>query len=137
MPSFSTENLLKAATLQNLDRFLLQSKFLSVTKINEHTLIFQISIDKNCSLYTFSKRNSRRISFPFIRITIFIREEHSIWSLNVAIDNNYHTYNSFIKVYFFSCPVMMSSFHKEKKQKPGLYLQQAGNTLSLNPQLSC
>ena len=36
MLSFSTENPLKSATLQNLDRFLLQSKILSVTKINEH-----------------------------------------------------------------------------------------------------
>ena len=36
MLSFSTENPLKSATLQNLDRFLLQSKILSVTKINKH-----------------------------------------------------------------------------------------------------
>ena len=39
MLSFSTENPLKTATLQNLDRFLLQSKILSVTKINVHTPI--------------------------------------------------------------------------------------------------
>ena len=35
MLSFSTP--LKTATLQNLDRFLLRSEILSVTKVNEHT----------------------------------------------------------------------------------------------------
>ena len=34
--SFSTENPLKTATLQNLDIFLLQSKILSVSKIMVH-----------------------------------------------------------------------------------------------------
>ena len=30
--------------------------------------------------------------------------------LNIAIGNNYHTYNPFIKLYYFSSPVMMLSF---------------------------
>ena len=34
-----------------------------------------------------------------------------MWPLNIAIENNYHTYNSFIKVYYVSRPVIMSSFH--------------------------
>ena len=39
MLSFSTENPLKTVMLQNFDRFLLQSKILSVSKINVHTPI--------------------------------------------------------------------------------------------------
>ena len=39
MLSFSTGNPLKTATLQNPDRFLLESKILSVSKINVHTFI--------------------------------------------------------------------------------------------------
>ena len=57
--------------------------------------------------------------FPFIWITIFNDKEHSIWPLNIAIKNNYHTYNSFIKVYYFSSPVMMSLFHLAPQKLPG------------------
>ena len=39
MLSFSIGNPLKTATLQNPDRFLLESKILSVSKINVHTFI--------------------------------------------------------------------------------------------------
>ena len=52
--------------------------------------------------------------FPFIRISIFNDKKRSIWPLNIAIENiaiyhNYHTYNSFTKVYYFSSPVMIST----------------------------
>ena len=52
--------------------------------------------------------------FPFIRISIFNDKKSSIWPLNIAIENiaiyhNYHTYNSFTKVYYFSSPVMIST----------------------------
>ena len=51
MLSFSTENPLETATLQNLDRFLLQSKILSVSKSNVHTSISEIRINKKIALY--------------------------------------------------------------------------------------
>ena len=50
--------------------------------------------------------------FPFVWITIFNDKELSIWPLNIAIENNYHTCNPFIKVYYFSSLVMISSFQK-------------------------
>ena len=56
--------------------------------------------------------------FPFIQITIFNSKESSIWPLNLAIENNYHTYNYFTKVYYFNCPVMMSSFHLAPQKLP-------------------
>ena len=56
MLSFSTENPLKTATLQNLDRFLLQSKILSVTKINVHMPISQIDINKKITPYILSTK---------------------------------------------------------------------------------
>ena len=65
---------------------------------------------RNSSQYTFKKRNYREILFSFVRITIFNDKERSIWPLNIAIENNYCTYNPFIKVYYFSSPVMMLSF---------------------------
>ena len=57
--------------------------------------------------------------FPFVRVTISNDKECSIWPLNIAIKNNYHTCNSFIKVYYFSSPVMMSSFHLSPPKLPG------------------
>ena len=56
MLSFSTENPLKTAMLQNLGRFLFQSKILSVTKINVHTPISQIRIDKKITPYLLSTK---------------------------------------------------------------------------------
>ena len=38
--------------------------------------------------------------------------ERSIWPLPIATENNYHTCNSFIKVYYFSSSVMMSWFQR-------------------------
>ena len=99
MFSFSIENPMKTATLQNLYRFLLQSKILSVSKINEHMPIPEIHINKKLlPIYFQQKKLLIRYLFPFIQITIFNSEEHSIWPLNIAIKNNYHTYNSFILV---------------------------------------
>ena len=50
MLSFSTENPPKTTTLQNVDRFILQSKILSVTKIR---LYRKFVVIKNCSLYDY------------------------------------------------------------------------------------
>ena len=62
---FSPENLLKTATLQNLDSYLLKSKILSVTQISEHTPVSKFILIKIVSLYTFNKRNSHEISISF------------------------------------------------------------------------
>lgn len=39
-------------------------------------------------------------------------------ALNIVTSNNYHTYNSFIKFYYFSRLVMMSSFHLAATKPP-------------------
>ena len=110
MLSFLTENPLKTAWLQNLDRFLVQSKFYLCQKSSYIRLYRKFVLMRNSSQYTFKKRNYREILFSFVRITIFNDKERSIWPLNIAIENNYCTYNPFIKVYYFSSPVMMLSF---------------------------
>ena len=110
MLSFLTENPLKTAWLQNLDRFLVESKFYLCQKSSYIRLYHKFVLMKNSSQYTFRKRNYREILFSFVWITIFNDKERSIWPLNIAIGNNYRTYNSFFKVYYFSSPVMMLPF---------------------------
>ena len=39
-------------------------------------------------------------------------------ALNIVTTNNYHTYNSFIKFYYFTRLVMMSSFHLAATKPP-------------------
>ena len=68
-------------------------------------------------MYIFNKRNSM-LDNCFLLLG-FNSKQRSIWPLNIAIENNYHTYNSFIKVYYFSSPVMMSSFHLALPKIPG------------------
>ena len=65
MLSFSTENPLKTATLLNLDRFLLQSKFYLCQKSTYIRLYRKFVFIKNCSQYTFNKRNSCEIIVSF------------------------------------------------------------------------
>ena len=73
-------------------------------KIDNHTPIPEICFNKNCSPYTFSKRISHKIIIAFYSDNYI----PLIAALNLAIKhmkNNDHTYNSFVKVYYFSCPV--------------------------------
>ena len=91
MLSFSTENPLKTATLQNLDRFLLQSKFYLCQKSTYIRLYRKFVLIKNLLPIYFQQKKFVKYFFPFIWITIFNDKECSIWPLNIAIENNYHT----------------------------------------------
>ena len=67
-------------------------------------------------LYILSIKEILLKLFPFIWITIFNSKERSI-----AFEKNYHTYNFFIKGYYFSCPVMMSLFHLAPPIQPAIF----------------